>query len=152
MLQRRHHTQALRIVVEAAMSLEAVIQRALTGMAEGRMAEIVRQCQSLGQVFVEAKLPRQCASDLGHFQRVGQPGAVMIALVKDENLGLVLEATKSRRMDHPVAIAPKCAACCAWWLRETAATAMIGVAGIGLAGGSHSDRHGDLYLFQSGIV
>ena len=55
MLQRGHDAQGLRVVVEAAMGLQAGIQRPLAGMAERRMAEVVRQRQGFRQVLVEAR-------------------------------------------------------------------------------------------------
>ena len=147
-LQRRHHPQRLRVVVEAAMVREAFVQRPLAGMAERRMAEIVRQRQCLGEVLVEAELPGQRAGNLRHFQRMGQPRAVMVALVEHEYLRLVLQATKGGGMDHPVAIAPERAAGPARRLRKQPATAGIGVAAIKRAGGSHSDRHDFLVLIH----
>src|SRR5580693_3801800 len=41
---------------------------------------------------------------------MGEPGAVMIALVEHEHLGLVLEAAKGGRMDDAVAVAAEGAA------------------------------------------
>ena len=110
----------LRIVIEPAMGLQAGIQRPLAGMAERRMAEIVGQRQRFRQILVETELPGQRAGDLRHFQRVGQPGAVMIAFVEHENLRLVLQAAKGGGMNHPVAIAPERAAGPARRLRQTA--------------------------------
>ena len=144
MLQRGHDPQGLRVVVEAAMGFQAGIERALAGMAERRMAEIMRQRQRLGEVLVEPELARQRAGDLRHLQRVGQPGAVMVAFVEHEHLRLVLQAAERGGMDHPVAIAPERAAGPARRLLEQPAAAAVGVAGIGRAGGSHSDRHGVL--------
>ena len=45
----------LGVVIEAAEGGEAGVERALAGMAERRMAEIVGQRQRLGEVFVEAR-------------------------------------------------------------------------------------------------
>ena len=112
------------------------------------MAEVVRQRQRFGEILVEAELAGQRAGDLRHFQRVGQPGAVMIALVEHEHLGLVLQAAEGGGMDHPVAIAPERAAGLARRLREQPAAAAVGVAGIERAGSSHSDRHGVLVLIH----
>ena len=148
MLQRGHDAQRLRIVVEAAMGLQAVIQRPLAGMAERRMAEVVRQRQRFREVLVEPELPGQRAGDLRHFQRMGQPGAVVIALVEHEHLGLVLQPAERGGMDHPVAIAPERAAGLARRLRKQPAAAAIGIAGIKRARGSHSDRHGFLVLIH----
>ena len=89
-------------------------------------------------------MPGQRAGDLGHFQAVGQPGAVMIALVEHEHLGLVLQPAERGGMDYPVAIAPERAAGLCRRLIDQPPPAALGVAGIGHAGGSHSDRHGVL--------
>ena len=59
-LERGHDAQRLRIMIEAAESREAVVERALAGMAERRMAEIVRERQRFGEIFVEAQ-PRASA-------------------------------------------------------------------------------------------
>ena len=104
-LERGDDAQRLRVVVEAAEAREAVVERALAGMAERRMAEIVRQRQRLGEVLVEAERARQRAGDLGDLERMGEPGAVMVALVEDEDLRLVREPAEGGRMDDAVAVA-----------------------------------------------
>ena len=86
-LQRGDDAQRLRVVVEAAEGGEALVERALAGMAERRMAEIVRQRQRLGQILVEPQRAGERARDLRHFQRVGEPGAVMVALVRRRTPG-----------------------------------------------------------------
>ncbi|GIQ73127.1 hypothetical protein BraRD5C2_15640 [Bradyrhizobium sp. RD5-C2] len=72
----------------------------------------------------------------------------MIALVEDEDLGLVLEAAERGGMDHPVTVAPERAAGPARRLQDKPAAAAVGIAGIRRAGGSHSDRHGILVLIH----
>ena len=138
-------------MVEAAEILQAGIQRPLAGMAERRMAEIMGERQGFGEVLVQPELARQRAGDLRHLQRMGQPGAVMVALVEHEHLGLVLQAAERGGMDHPVAIPAERAAGPARRLGDQPAAAAIGVAGIGRAGGSHSDGHGEFspYPFDS---
>jgi len=59
----------------------------------------------LGQILVQAQRPSDGAGDLGDLDRVGQAGAVVVALVLDEDLGLVLEAAEGRGVDDPVAVA-----------------------------------------------
>ena len=86
---------------------QAGVERALAGMAERRMAEVMGQRQRLGEVLVEAERAGERPGDLGHFQRMGQPGAVVVALVEHEDLGLVLQPAERGRMDDPVAIAPE---------------------------------------------
>ena len=101
-----------------------------------------RAARRIGEILVEADLAGQRAGDLRHFQRMGQPGAVMIALVEHEDLGFVLEAAKRGGMDHAVAIAPEWAAGLARRLRKQPPAAAVGIAGKERAGSSHSDRHG----------
>ena len=75
------------------------------GVAERRVAQVVREADRLGQRLVERECARDAARDLRHLQRVGQPGAVKVALVVDEDLGLVDEAAERRRMHDAVAVA-----------------------------------------------
>ena len=59
----------------------------------------------LGQVLVETERPGHRASDPARLQRVGQAGAVVIALGGDEDLCLVLQPAEGLRVDDPVAVA-----------------------------------------------
>jgi len=59
----------------------------------------------LGEILVELERARDRARDLGHLEAVAEPRAVVIALVKDEDLRLVFEAAEGRRVDDAVAIA-----------------------------------------------
>ena len=63
------------------------------------------QRHRLGQILVAAQRPRQRAGDLRHLDRMGQPGAVVVALVGDEDLRLVLQPAEGGRMDDAVAVA-----------------------------------------------
>ena len=119
-LQHGHHAQGLGVVVEAAERGEAGVERTLAGMAERRMAEIVGERQRLGQVLVEAERAGERARDLGHLERMGEPRAVMVALVEHEDLGLVLEAAERGRVNDAVAVAAKrdCGFC--WPARRAA--------------------------------
>ena len=85
----------------------SAVERLLAGMAERRVAEIVRQRQRLGQILVETERAADRARDLRHFEAVGQPGAVVVALVIDEDLRLVVQPPKRGRMDDAVAVALK---------------------------------------------
>jgi len=55
-----------------------------------------------GQV---AEHPGDRTADLGRLQAVRQPGPVVVALVVDEDLGLVLEAAERGAVDDPVPVA-----------------------------------------------
>src|SRR4051812_8669254 len=97
--------QRLRIVVEAAVFPEASIERPLTGMPERRMAEVMRQRQGLAQILVEPQRPRQSARNLRHLEGMRQAGAIMVAFMEDEYLGLVLQPAEGGGMDDAIAIA-----------------------------------------------
>src|SRR5215467_13694096 len=82
LLERGDHAQRLRIVIETAAGGEAAIERALTGMAERGMAEVVGKRQRLGQILVKPERASERARDLGNLERMGQTGAKVIAFVK----------------------------------------------------------------------
>ncbi len=91
-------------MVEAALPRHGGIERPFAGMAEGRMAEVVGKGESLGQIFVHSERARHGAGDLRHFEAVGEPGSVVIALVIDEDLRLVGQPAESGRMQDAVAV------------------------------------------------
>ena len=94
----------LHVVVEAAKGRHFLVQDAFTGMAERRVTEIVREGDGLGQILVETHGASDGAGHLADFERMRQPGAEMLALVVEEDLGLVLQAAEGGRMDDPVAV------------------------------------------------
>src|SRR5262249_54167684 len=97
----------------------------------------MRERQRLGQIFIEPQAPGQRARNLRDLERMGKPCAIVIALVKNENLGLVLETAECGGVDDTVAIAAKGAAAGAGWLGVKPAAACFRVAGIGRTGNGH---------------
>ena len=81
------------------------VQRILAGMAERRMAEVVGEAQRLGQILVEAERAGHGPADLRDFEAVGQADPVMVAVGRDEDLGLVAQPAERDRVDQPVAVA-----------------------------------------------
>ncbi len=140
-LQARDHRQGLGIVIETALRGEARIERALAGMAERRMAEIMGQRAGFREILVEAERPRQRARDLGHFEGVGEAGAIVIAFMVDEHLRLVGKPAERRGMDDPIAIAAEIAAGGARRLCVETPAARRGVGGIGRARTAAAHRH-----------
>ena len=67
---------------------ERGVERLLAGVAERRVADVVRQAQRLGQVLVEPERAGDHAADLRDLEAVGQADAVMVAVGGDEHLGL----------------------------------------------------------------
>jgi hypothetical protein len=92
-------------VIEAAKAFHALIEHVFAGVPEGRMAKIVGKPQGFSQVVIEAKASGDGPGDLGHLERMGKASAVMIPLVRDEDLGLALEASEGARMHNAVAVA-----------------------------------------------
>ena len=83
----------------------ALVEHRLAGVAEGRVAEVVAEPDRLGQVLVEAERPGDVAGDAAGLERVRQPGAVVVALGRDEDLRLVLEPAERLRVHDAVAVA-----------------------------------------------
>ncbi len=75
--------------------LQTAVESLLTNMAKGRMTQIVAQADRLSQVFVQSQSTRNRSRYSAGLQRVGQPRAVVIALGKNKNLSLVLQATEA---------------------------------------------------------
>src|ERR1022692_2799787 len=109
----------------------AVVEGILPGMTKRSMAEIVRQRDGFGQRLIQRQRACDRAGDLRHFDRVGHPGPVQIALVIYEHLGLVGEAAKCIGMDDAVAIALEFAAILRRRLGKAAAAGLQIVRGIG---------------------
>lgn len=109
LFERVDHAQALQVVLEAGMRrvgrAQAIVQRVLARVAEGRVAEVVRQRDGLDEVFVQPQLARDRAAELRHLQRMRQARAEQVAFVVQEDLRLVDEAPEGRAVDDAVAVA-----------------------------------------------
>ncbi len=73
-------------------------------MPEGRVTQVVRQADAFHQVFIGTQGAGDRAGNLRYLQGVRQPGAVVIALVIDENLCLVLQPAEGGGVQDAVAI------------------------------------------------
>jgi hypothetical protein len=100
-LQSVDHAQTLLVVAKAGKSLS---QGRLAGVPERGVTEVVSKGDRLDEVLVQAKRAADGARDLGHFEGVGEACAIVIASRGDEDLGLVHEAAKALRVEHPIAI------------------------------------------------
>ena len=108
------HAQRLQVVLEATEFAHAFVQRVLAGVSEGRVAEVVGQADRFDERLVQAQRLRDAARDLRHFERMREARAVQVAFVVDEDLGLVDEPTKRRRMHDAVAVALEFGAVTRW--------------------------------------
>ena len=112
---------------EAAKGLHLDVERLFPGMAERGVPEVMRQPDRLGEVLVETERAGDRPGDLRDFEAVGQAGAEMVALVIDEDLGLVLQPAECGRMDDAVTVALKRRPHVAFRLRVEPAAALFGV-------------------------
>ena len=71
------------------------------------MADVVRQRQRFGQIFIQPEYPSHRARDLRNLDGMRQAVAEMIGKVGGENLRLVFQPPESPRMHDAVAIALK---------------------------------------------
>src|SRR5579875_4079205 len=74
-------------------------------MAEGRMANIVDQSQSLDQIGVEAEGCGNGAADLRDFESMREAIAKMIGEARGEDLRFGFEAAEGARMNDAIAVA-----------------------------------------------
>ena len=100
------------VVEEAAVALEALVESALTGVAERRVADVVDQGEGLGEVLVEAEAGGNGAGDLGDLDGVGEAGAEVVGGAAGEDLGLAGETAEGSGLDNALAVTlERCAAC-----------------------------------------
>ena len=92
-------------MIETAVGTHQLVEHLLAGVSERRMAEVVRERDRLGEFLIQPEGARDRARDLRGLHRVREAGAVVVALVIDEDLGLVLEAAERGAMDYAIAIA-----------------------------------------------
>ena len=108
LLETVHDAHGLEVVLEAAGLRVALAQQpvehVLAGVAERRVAEIVPERDRLGEVLVQSERAGGAAGDLRDLDRVGQTRAEVVALVRNEDLRLVLQPAKRARMDDAIAV------------------------------------------------
>ena len=99
-----HDSQALQVVLKPPIGLQDLVQGLLSRVAEGGMAEIVRQGDGFAEVFVQTQGPAQGSGVLGHFESMREPRPVEISFDDAKDLGLVLEVLEIFAVQDPVAI------------------------------------------------
>ena len=123
LFQSIHYTQALHIMVEAVRA--KIVQRFFACVTKGSMSQIMRKADGLGQILVQAQAPGDGAGDLRDLQCMGQPGAVQVALRREEHLRFLLETPEGLAVQHPVAVPLKHRAQRILRLRHDSAAACI---------------------------
>src|SRR5208283_2877145 len=90
-------------------------------MSKRRVANVMSQSQGFHQIRVQAKRRSDRASNLGHFQSVGETVAEVVGKARGENLRFGFQAAKRAGMHDAVAIARILAAVGVWRFRKTTA-------------------------------
>jgi hypothetical protein len=123
--------QGVQIVVEGeAMLAHGGVEGLFTGVAEGRMADIVNQAEGFDQIGVEVEGSGNSARDLGDFEAVGEAIAEVIRIAAGENLRLGLETAEGAGVNDPVAVALKVVAVGMLGFRETASAGVLDMHGV----------------------
>jgi iron-sulfur cluster assembly accessory protein len=133
------NAQRLGVMIEAAVRSHQFVEHILASVAKRRMAKIMRKRKRLGEIVVEAERAGKRARDLTDFERMGEPGAEMVSLVRNEDLRLVGEPPESRAMDDAVAITLKCRAGSRIWLRDQPSAASCRIGGVRRVRGDDSE-------------
>ena len=80
--------QAVQIVIEAALIPHAGGECRFAGVAEWGMAQVVREGDRFRQILVQAQATGDRSTDLGDFERVRQPSAMVVVDLTDQDLRL----------------------------------------------------------------
>ena len=106
LLKALHDAQGVQVVVKAqAVGLQAAVQRALAGVAEWRMADVMHKGEGLSEIDVEAERLGDLARDLCDLNGVREAAAKVIGGAAGEDLRLAGEAAEGARLDDAVAVA-----------------------------------------------
>ena len=92
------------MIERSASQLHLAIEFFLPGVAKWRMADVVRQRQSLGQIVIQSKKGSYRSRHLRHFHRVGQTVTEMVRDPGREDLGLVFQTAKRSGMHDAIAV------------------------------------------------
>ena len=91
-------------MIKTAKRFHQLLQRVLTRMSKGRVADIVNESNRLDQIFIEAESTGDGSRNLSDLEGMGQTCSVMIPLVIGKDLSLVLKSTKSRAVNDAIPV------------------------------------------------
>lgn len=95
----------MQVVVKAeSVALETGIECAFSRVAEGRVPDIVRERQRLGQIHVQTQCGCNLAYHLCDFYRVGETAAEVVGRAGGEHLRLACKPAKRARLHHTITV------------------------------------------------
>ena len=97
-----HHPQALAVVGKPAGAQP--VQCALPRVAVWGVAKIMPQGNGFGQVLIQPQGAGNGSGNLADFQRVGQPGAVVVALRRKKHLCFLLQPPETFTVQNSVPV------------------------------------------------
>lgn len=89
-----NHSEAVNFVLESTDAVSLFTQNLLAFMAEGRVAQIMTQTDSICEFAVQIESLSDSGCDCRNMERVFNPGADMIIFRREEDLSLVLQPAK----------------------------------------------------------
>ena len=111
--------EILGVALEAAVLGGDLVERPLAVVPVGRVADVVGQPGQLDQVEVAAQPDRHSPPDLGHLQRVRQPGARRVTFPGSDDLRLVRQPAQRGAVQHPGPVPGEVGAVLAFGARQT---------------------------------
>ena len=99
------HAQTLQVVFKPTVFTHAFVECILSGVAERRVTQVVRQRNGFHQILVQAQGPGNRAAQLRDFERVREPRAEQIAFVIQEHLSFVDQPPKRGGVHDAVPVA-----------------------------------------------
>ncbi len=97
--------EILRVALEAAVRRGDLVERPLAVVPVRRVADVVGQPGQFDQIGVAAQPDRHPPPDLGHLQRMRQPGARSVAFAGSDHLRLVRQPSQRGAVQHPGPVA-----------------------------------------------
>ena len=120
----------LSIMIKTSIRPHEFVKYILARVAEWRVTKIMRERKRLGKIIVEAERAGEGAGNLADLERMGEPRAKVVALVRNKDLRLVGEPAEGRAMNDTVAVTLKFRARWRSWLRDQPATTQRRIRGI----------------------
>ena len=123
--------QRVQIVIEEqSMLSHGGVQRFFSGVAKGRMPDVVHQGKGFHQIDVQSELGRDGAGNLRHFDGVGQAIAKVVGEAAGKNLGLGFEPAKGAGVNDAVPVALEIIAIGMLGLRNSASAGLFDPHGV----------------------
>jgi hypothetical protein len=118
-----NYTQTINLVrklwhqtFDFSVFIEYFRQKALPLMPKGRMADIVRQADCLGKIFIQSKTTSNSSCGRGDKSDMIHSGTDMVILRKIKDLGLMSQASERLRVDNSMNVPLKVCAKVIWFL------------------------------------